>query len=128
MDAGEAGKTPQVQSWDCGSEGHPSLPRIHGSAHQKVTFPEVGEGDRPGLQDRPAIPVSSNTVSPGGIRGIPCGAVRRCQPVCHPRQASYHHAEGYPVGQTNPRRAGVKSHHKNTHLGPFQDHPILQKE
>ena len=89
----------------------------HGAAHQKVTFPEVGEGDRPGFQDRPVIPVGSNTVPPGGIRGVPCEDVRRCQPVCHPRQASYHHAEGYPVGQMNLRRAGVESHrHKNTNI------------
>ena len=34
-------------------------------------------------------------------------------PVCHPRQASHHHAKRHPTGKTNPGRACVKSHHKN---------------
>ena len=45
------------------------------AAHPEVTFSEVGEGDRPGLQDRPAVPVGGNIVSPGSSRGIPCQAV-----------------------------------------------------
>ena len=74
-DAGETGKTPQVQSGDCGFEGHPSLPKNLSTAHPEVAFPEVSEGDRPGLQVRPAVPVGSNTVSPGSSGGIPCQAV-----------------------------------------------------
>ena len=74
-DAGEANKTPQVQSGDCGSEGHPSFPREHSTAHLKVALPEGGEGDRPGLQDRPAIPVGGSTVSPRSNGGIPCQVV-----------------------------------------------------
>ena len=74
-DAGEVNKTPQVQSGDCGSEGHPSFPRDHSAAHPKVAFPEGGEGDRPGLQDRPAIPVGGGTVSPRDNGGIPCQVV-----------------------------------------------------
>ena len=53
-------------------EGHPSLPREYGVAHPKVAFPEGGERNRPGYQDRPAVPVSSDTVSSGGNRGVPC--------------------------------------------------------
>ena len=75
MDAGEADKTPQVQSGDCGSEGHPSLPRKHSTAHPKVAFPEGGEGDCPGLQDRPAVPVGSDIMSPRSDGGIPCQVV-----------------------------------------------------
>ena len=71
-DAGEVNKTPQVQSGNCGSEGHPSLPREYSAAHPKVAFPEGGEGNRSGYQDRPAVPVSSDTVSPRGNRGVPC--------------------------------------------------------
>ena len=74
-DAGEANKTPQVQSRDCGSEGHPSFPSEHSTAHPKVAFPEGGEGDCPGLQDRPAIPVGGGTVSPRSNGGIPCQVV-----------------------------------------------------
>ena len=43
---------------------------------RKAALPEASEGDRPRLQDRPAVPVSSDTVSPGGGGGIPCQAVR----------------------------------------------------
>ena len=77
-DAGKAGEAPPVQSGDCGSEGHSSLPREHSTAHPKAALPEASEGDRPGFQDRPAVPVSGGTVSPGGGGGIPCQAVRRC--------------------------------------------------
>ena len=45
------------------------------TAHPEVAFPEVSEGDHPGLQDRPAVPVSGNTVSPGSSRGLPCPAI-----------------------------------------------------
>ena len=45
------------------------------TAHPEITFPEVGEGDHPGFQDRPAVPVSGDTVSPRSGRGIPCQAV-----------------------------------------------------
>ena len=74
-DAGETGETPKVQSGDCGSEGHPSFPKDLIAAHQEVAFPEVGEGDRPGLQDRPAVPVSGDTVSPGSSGGLSCQAI-----------------------------------------------------
>ena len=76
MNAGEAGKTSPVQSRDCGSERHPPLPGKHSSAHPKAALPEASEGDRPRLQDRSAVPVSGDTVSPGGGGGIPCQAVR----------------------------------------------------
>ena len=74
-DAGETGKTPQVQSGDCSFEGHLSLPKNLSAAHPEVAFPEVSEGDRPGLQDRPAVPVSSDTVSLGSSGGLPCPAI-----------------------------------------------------
>ena len=61
-DAGEASKTPPVQSRDCSSARHPPLPKDHSTAHPEVAFPEVGKGDRPGLQDRSAVPVSSDTM------------------------------------------------------------------
>ena len=72
---GETGETPQVQSGDCGSTRHPQLSEDLSTAHPEVTFPEVGEGDRPGFQDRPAVPVSGDTVSPRSGGGIPCQAV-----------------------------------------------------
>ena len=42
---------------------------------RKLPFPEVGEGDRPRLQDRSAVPVGRDTVSPRSSGGIPCPAV-----------------------------------------------------
>ena len=74
-DAGETSETPQVQSGDCGSAGHPPLPKDLSTAHPEIALPEVGEGDRPGLQDRPAVSIGGDTVSPGSSRGIPCQAV-----------------------------------------------------
>ena len=65
-------KPHRYRAGNCGSEGHPSLPREYGAAHPKVTFPEGGERNRPGHQDRPAVPVSGDTVSPGGNGGVPC--------------------------------------------------------
>ena len=47
----------------------------HSTAHPEIAFPEVGEGDHPGLQDGPAVPVGRDTVSPGSNRGLPCQAI-----------------------------------------------------
>ena len=74
-DAGETSKTPPVQSRDCGSTRHPPLPEDYGASDTQAAFPEVGEGDRPGLQDRSAVPVSGDTVSPRSGGGIPCQVV-----------------------------------------------------
>ena len=55
---------------------HPPLPgKTTALLIRKAAFSEAGEGDRPGFQDRPAVPVSGDTVSPGGGGGIPCQAV-----------------------------------------------------
>ena len=75
MNAGEAGKTLPVQSRDCGSERHLPLPREYSIAHPKAALPEVGEGDRPGLQDRSVVPVGGDTMSPRGSGGVPCQVV-----------------------------------------------------
>ena len=74
-DAGETGETPQVQSRDCGSTRRPQLPKDLSTAHPETAFPEVGEGDRPGFQDRPEVPISGNIVSPRSGGGVPCQAV-----------------------------------------------------
>ena len=68
-------ETPQVQSRDCSSTRHPPLPENYSASDPQATFPEVGEGDHPGLQDRSAVPVSSDTVSPRSGGGIPCQVV-----------------------------------------------------
>ena len=53
-------------------KGHPSLPRQYSAAHSKVAFPAGSEGNRSRYQDRPAVPVSGDTVPSGGNRGVPC--------------------------------------------------------
>ena len=68
-------KTPPVQSRDCSLTRYPPLPENYSSPDLQATFPEVGEGDRPGFQDRSAVPVSGDTVSPGSGGGIPCQVV-----------------------------------------------------
>ena len=68
-------KPPPVQSRDCGFTRHPPLSKDLSTAHQETAFPEVGEGDRPGLQDRSAVPVGGDTMSPRSGGGIPCQAV-----------------------------------------------------
>ena len=95
----------------------------------QVALPEVGEGDRPRLQNRSAIPVSGDIMSSGSSRGLSCRAVRGYQPVHHPCKASHHHAQGHSVGQTNPRGASIVSHRHNQTFRSFSGPPpVLQKE
>ena len=68
-------KPHRYRAGDCSSEGHPSFPKDLSAAHLEVAFPEVGEGDHPGLHDRPAVPVSGDTVSPGSSGGLSCQAI-----------------------------------------------------
>ena len=106
-----------------------SLSEDHSTANPEVALPEVGEGDRPGLQDRPAVPVSGDTVPVGSSRGLPRQTVRGLQPVCYPRQESYHHAKRHQVGKMNPGRKNVKAPLQNTNISVlFRTTPILQKE
>ena len=126
-DAGEVGETPQIQSRNSGSQRHPTLPKEYSTPYPQAAFPEVGEGDCPRLQDRFTIPVSGNTMSSGSSRGLSCGAVRRHQPVCHPCKASHHHAQGHPVGQTNPGRASIVSHNHKQTFRSFSGPPQYSK-
>ena len=68
-------KPHRYSSGDCGSTRHPPLPKDLSTAHPEIALPEVGKGDRPGLQDRSAVPVGGDTVSPRSSGGIPCQAV-----------------------------------------------------
>ncbi|KAI1229589.1 hypothetical protein IHE44_0011780, partial [Lamprotornis superbus] len=88
-----------------GAARDPALPEIHGAADPETSVPEAGEGNRTGLQNRPALPERGHRGPAGGQRGVPGGALRGHQPVCHPRQACHHHAQGHPAGTADPRRA-----------------------
>ena len=45
-------KTSSLQARDCCASRNPSLPEIHRASDPETAFPEVGEGDRPGFQNR----------------------------------------------------------------------------
>lgn len=44
-----------LQARDRGASGDPSLPEIHRASDPEAAFPEVGEGDRPGFQNRSEV-------------------------------------------------------------------------
>jgi hypothetical protein len=55
------------------------------------------------------IPILRRRCPPGSIRSLPCLSLRRHQLGRHPRQASYHPAQGPPARPTTPRRAIIDS-------------------
>ena len=67
---GQIGEGGQVQARNHGTTGDQTLPEVNSVADQEVTFPEAGERNRAGLQDRPSFSGSSHTMSPRGGRGI----------------------------------------------------------
>uniref|UniRef100_A0A3B3ZVM8 H15 domain-containing protein n=1 Tax=Periophthalmus magnuspinnatus TaxID=409849 RepID=A0A3B3ZVM8_9GOBI len=64
-----------LQARDRGSEGDPPLRSPHRAAHPQTALPASGQGDRPGLQNRPAFPELRRHGSAGGQRGLPGGSV-----------------------------------------------------
>ena len=85
-------EAPQVQARNRRPEGDQEVPEVHRAPHQEASIPEARQGDRPGLQVRPQVPVLRRPGPPGGLRGLPCWTLRGHQPVRHPRQACHHHA------------------------------------
>ena len=49
-------ETSPLQAWNCRSERDPSLSEEHRASDPQAPFPETGARDRPGLQNRPALP------------------------------------------------------------------------
>ena len=49
-------KTSSLQAGDCCASRNPLLPEIHWVSDPETAFPEVGEGDRPGFQNRLEVP------------------------------------------------------------------------
>jgi hypothetical protein len=83
----------------------PQVPEEHGVADPQAPVPASGPRDRAGLQDGPPVPVLRRRRAAGGRRGLPGGPLRGHQPLCHPRQARHHHAQGHPARAPHPRRA-----------------------
>ena len=94
---------------------------------RKLPFQRGSEGNRSGYQDRPAVPVSSDTVSSGGKQRRTlsvCLRIPTCVlstpgelPSCQ-KTSSWQDESGESVRKVPPQK----------HLGPFQDHHILQEE
>ena len=53
------------------------LPEEHGTPHSKTPFQQVGKGDRPGFQDRLALPIPSHRGPPRSSRGLFSRIIRR---------------------------------------------------
>eukprot|EP00166_Cyanidium_caldarium_P001224 ctg_1627.g612 len=88
-------EAPPVPPGHGGAAGDPPLPEVDRAAHPQAAVPAPGARNRPGLQDRPALPVVGGAGAAGGLRGLPGEPVRGHQPLRHPRQARHHHAQGY---------------------------------
>ena len=87
----------------------PQVPEVDRPPDPQAALPAPGPRDRPGLQDRPALPVVGRPGPPGGRRGLPRRSLRGHQPGRHPRQARHHHAQGHPAGPPHPWRARLDS-------------------
>ena len=94
-----------ISSWY--SDFLSQVPEVDRAADPQAALPAPGQGDRPGLQDRPEVPELRRDGPAGGVRGLPRRPVRGHQPVRHPRQEGHHCAQGHPTGQEDPWREGL---------------------
>ena len=67
--------------------------------------PENNKEEKKKRCKAPALPEQCRYGAAGGQRGLSGRPLRGHQPVCHPRQACYHHAQGHSAGASHPRRA-----------------------
>ena len=102
-------ETPQIQTRNGRSPRNSTIPEVDRASYSQVAIPTSCPWDRPRLQDRPAIPVVCCYGSARSVGGLPGWPLRGHQSVRHPRQTSNHHAQGHPVGSTNPRRTCLRS-------------------
>lgn len=63
-----------AQARDRCTSRNPSLPEIDRASDPEAAFPEVGEGDRPGLQNRPEVSECCHRRSPGKTTKAAAGA------------------------------------------------------
>ena len=64
-------EAPPLQAGHGGAQGDQEVPKVHGAPHQEATLSAAGQRDRPGLQDRPEVPVGGRRGPAGGQRGLP---------------------------------------------------------
>merc|ERR1711935_635172 len=81
------------------SENSRNLP----SSSLETSFPETRQRNRQRLQERPQIPVICRPCPSRSRWGLHGRSFRRYQPLCHPRQESYHRAKGHATRQKNQR-------------------------
>ena len=70
---GRVKKTSSLQAGDCCASRNPLLPEIHWVSDPETAFPEVGEGDRPGFQNRLEVPECRHRRAAGELAGAVCG-------------------------------------------------------
>ena len=108
-----------VSSGHRGAARDPKVSEVDGPASEAATLSASSARDRSGVQERLAIPELRCSSDPRSRRGVSSGAIRRCavidgvclfyalcrryQPVCDPRQAGDHHAQGHAAGPAHPR-------------------------
>ncbi|TFK15516.1 histone H3.3 type 2 [Platysternon megacephalum] len=107
----------------CYRPGTVALREIHRAADPQAALPAPGAGDRPGLQDRSALPELGCHGPAGGEQGLSHGALRGHQPVHHPHQESHHHAQGHPDGV--PHLRGGEPRAPPSESAGSQNKPLL---
>merc|ERR1712018_182949 len=90
-------------------ERNKAFPKVDGTFDSEIALPTIGERDRSKFQDGTTFSGKSPRRTARGRGGLFDGPFRRHQLVGHPRQTSNHHAKGYPIGKTNPRRKILRS-------------------
>ena len=79
-----------------------ALPEIFSTPYQKTAIPEVGEGDRTGLQDKPSLSVSGHTMSSRGGKSIFGRTVRGHELVRDTCKEGDNNTKNSPAGQAYP--------------------------
>ena len=118
----------QVQARDSSSAWDQEVPEVHRAADQEAALPEAGAWDCSGLQDWPEVPVQRCSGSPGGSRGLPGRPVWGHQLGSHPRQESYHHAQGHPARSSHQRRESLSSAPYQTTPGDLNHHQLSSRD
>ena len=96
--------------------------------YQKTAIPEVGEGDRTGLQDRPSFPGSSHTMSSRGGRSILGRTVRGHELVRDTRKEGDDNTKRSPAGKVYPWGAIDSAQKPTKHRSFSGPPPILPRE
>ena len=81
-------ETSSLQARDCCASRNPSSPEIHRASDPETAFPEAGEGDRPGFQNRLEVPECRHRRAAGELAGAVCGRAEGRAGARPPRRES----------------------------------------